>query len=116
MIGGFDSLYLLQEGTLFEGPFFVPPGNPPAEKEAAPHDRAGLPGPAERRQVGGLGMRMVKKFLDQVTYACEDGQNVLTLYKNLTGKKRRGPGETGEPRSFPAFVTGKTVAPAGGLC
>lgn len=61
-------------------------------------------------------MRMVKKLLVQVTYAREDGQNVLTLYKNLTGKKRSRPGETGEPRSFPAFVTGKTVAPAGGLC
>lgn len=83
MIGGFDSLYLLQEGTLFEGPFFVPPGNPPAEKEAAPHDRAGLPGPAEGRQVGGLGILMVKKLMDQVTYAHEDGQNVLTLYQTL---------------------------------
>ena len=39
--------------------------------------------PAEQRQVGGLGILMVKKLMDQVTYAHEDGQNVLTLYKTL---------------------------------
>ena len=38
---------------------------------------------AEQRQIGGLGILMVKRSMDQVHYQYEDGQNILTLVKNL---------------------------------
>ncbi|MBR0092961.1 MAG: ATP-binding protein [Lachnospiraceae bacterium] len=38
---------------------------------------------AEERSVGGLGIFMVKKSMDDVFYSYEDGQNVLTITKNL---------------------------------
>ena len=38
---------------------------------------------AEDRDIGGLGIFMVKDYMDEVTYAYEDGQNVLTLRKTL---------------------------------
>ena len=41
--------------------------------------------PAEQREAGGLGIRMVKKLLDEVRYAYEDGQNVLTMRKRVRG-------------------------------
>ena len=39
--------------------------------------------PAEERQIGGLGVFMVKKTMDDVTYEYKDGKNTLTLRKNL---------------------------------
>lgn len=39
---------------------------------------------AADRQIGGLGIFMVKKFMTSVTYAFEGGRNVLTLVKELT--------------------------------
>lgn len=38
---------------------------------------------AEERDVGGLGIFMVKKSMDDVAYAYEDGKNILTIKKNL---------------------------------
>ena len=38
---------------------------------------------AEEREIGGLGIFMTKKLMDDVTYTYKDGQNVLTLKKNL---------------------------------
>ena len=38
---------------------------------------------AEDRQIGGLGIFMVKKSMDQVDYEYKDGQNILTIKKNL---------------------------------
>ena len=38
---------------------------------------------AEERQIGGLGIFLVKHFMDIVEYKYVDGQNVLTLRKNL---------------------------------
>ena len=38
---------------------------------------------AEERALGGLGIYMVKKSMDDVTYAYRDGQNVLTIKKKL---------------------------------
>ena len=38
---------------------------------------------AEERQIGGLGIYMVKKTMDEVIYAREDGKNVLTLRKRI---------------------------------
>ncbi len=38
---------------------------------------------AAERQIGGLGIYMVKKSMDDVKYAYRDGQNILTLVKHL---------------------------------
>lgn len=38
---------------------------------------------AEERQIGGLGIFMVKKSMDDVKYEYKDGQNILTIMKNL---------------------------------
>ncbi len=38
---------------------------------------------AEERQIGGLGIFMVKKSMDDMLYEYTDGQNILTLRKNL---------------------------------
>ena len=39
--------------------------------------------PAEQRNAGGLGIFMTKKIMDNVNYVYKDGQNILTLKKNL---------------------------------
>ena len=39
---------------------------------------------AEERNIGGLGIFLVKHYMDKVKYKYVDGQNVLTLRKNLT--------------------------------
>lgn len=38
---------------------------------------------AEDRPVGGLGIYMVKKFMDEITYEYREGQNILTIKKHL---------------------------------
>ena len=38
---------------------------------------------AEEREIGGLGIFMVKKNMDEVSYVRQDGQNILTMKKNL---------------------------------
>ena len=38
---------------------------------------------AEQRQIGGLGIFMVKKTMDDIKYEYIDGQNILTLKKGL---------------------------------
>ncbi len=38
---------------------------------------------AEERGIGGLGILMVKKSMDQVDYAYESGKNILTIRKEL---------------------------------
>ena len=39
--------------------------------------------PVDQRDVGGLGVFMTKKLMDDVIYEYRDGQNILTLKKNL---------------------------------
>lgn len=39
--------------------------------------------PAQERQIGGLGILMVKKTMDDVAYEYKDGCNVLTLKKKI---------------------------------
>lgn len=48
----------------------------------AKEDADTSPGALERR-VGGLGILIVKKSMDAVTYSYEDGKNILTIEKNL---------------------------------
>ena len=38
---------------------------------------------AEERTLGGLGIYMVKKTMDRVSYEYRDGQNILTIQKDL---------------------------------
>ena len=38
---------------------------------------------ADEREIGGLGIFMVKKTMDEVTYEYKDGQNILKIKKNL---------------------------------
>ena len=38
---------------------------------------------AEEREIGGLGIYMTKKTMDEVLYEYKDGKNVLTLIKRL---------------------------------
>lgn len=36
---------------------------------------------AEERQIGGLGIYLVKKSMDEITYEYKDGQNILSIKK-----------------------------------
>ena len=38
---------------------------------------------AEDREIGGLGIFMVKKTMDDMRYVYRDGQNILTIRKKL---------------------------------
>ena len=40
--------------------------------------------PLDDRKVGGLGVHIVKKFMDTVTYSRENGQNILTITKRIS--------------------------------
>ena len=53
-----------------------------------PYDPLKKPDPdvtlsAEERQIGGLGIYMVKKSMDDISYEYKDGRNILTIKKNL---------------------------------
>jgi sigma-B regulation protein RsbU (phosphoserine phosphatase) len=53
-----------------------------------PYDPLAKPDPditlsAEERQIGGLGIYMVKKSMDNITYEYKDGKNILSIQKNL---------------------------------
>ena len=39
--------------------------------------------PADRRKIGGLGIFLVKKTMDSMTYVRQDGSNILTMTKKL---------------------------------
>ena len=57
-----------------------------------PYDPLAKPDPdvtlsAEERQIGGLGIYMAKKSMDEVRYECRNGQNVLTLIKILKNRQ-----------------------------
>lgn len=45
---------------------------------------------AEERDIGGLGIYMVKQSMDRVEYRYEDGCNILTLEKNIDSGDRGG--------------------------
>lgn len=56
--------------------------------EGVPYDPLAKPDPdttlsASERQIGGLGIFLVKKIMDSVTYKYEDGKNFLTISKKL---------------------------------
>ncbi|MBR4362958.1 MAG: ATP-binding protein [Ruminococcus sp.] len=44
--------------------------------------------PAEQREIGGLGIFLVKKNMDDVSYEYVNGSNILTLKKGLRSEKK----------------------------
>ncbi|MCH5210858.1 MAG: ATP-binding protein [Oscillospiraceae bacterium] len=38
---------------------------------------------AEEREIGGLGIYMVRKTMDNIIYEYKDGQNILSIVKNI---------------------------------
>jgi len=53
-----------------------------------PHDPLGAAAPdislsAQEREIGGLGVYMVKQLMDSVRYRREGGKNILTAIKSL---------------------------------
>ncbi len=38
---------------------------------------------ADKRQIGGLGIFLINKIMDDVTYRYEEGSNILTMKKNI---------------------------------
>ena len=48
---------------------------------------------AQERQIGGLGILMVKKSMDAVRYSYEDGKNILTIQKNIGAAPTGAAGE-----------------------
>ena len=53
------------------------PYNPLAKKDAD----TSLP--VEEREIGGLGILLVKKSMDSIDYAYKDGKNILTIKKHV---------------------------------
>jgi anti-sigma regulatory factor (Ser/Thr protein kinase) len=41
--------------------------------------------PLEKKPVGGLGIHLMRRFMDQLEYRRESGQNVITMRKHLPG-------------------------------
>lgn len=46
---------------------------------------------AEDRQIGGLGIYMVKKSMDEIAYEYTNGQNILRIKKRFEGESKRAP-------------------------
>ena len=47
------------------------------------HDDPDITLGAEEREIGGLGILMVKKLMDDVSYEFRDGRNILSFRKQL---------------------------------
>lgn len=45
--------------------------------------------PAQDREIGGLGIFMTKRLMDEVKYEYRDGRNILTLKKGLNKQNRQ---------------------------
>lgn len=39
--------------------------------------------PSQAREIGGLGIYMIRKIMDDVSYRYENGENILTMIKNI---------------------------------
>ncbi len=40
--------------------------------------------PLQQRQEGGLGIFLIKKYVEDISYKWQDGRNILTIYKKMT--------------------------------
>jgi anti-sigma regulatory factor (Ser/Thr protein kinase) len=47
------------------------------------NDEPDITAPAHERQIGGLGIFMVKKLTDGMEYHYSNGKNILTIFKNM---------------------------------
>ncbi|HVN65941.1 MAG TPA: ATP-binding protein [Methanomicrobiales archaeon] len=61
------------------------------EDRAPPSDPTALPPPDRssdlaRRPGGGLGVHLMKNFMDRISYEYRDGMNILTMGKRLEGR------------------------------
>ena len=50
------------------------------------HDEPDTDATASEREVGGLGIFLVRRMMDEMTYARINDENVLTVKKTLTGE------------------------------
>jgi anti-sigma regulatory factor (Ser/Thr protein kinase) len=66
---------LIDEGSGFEASAVPPPSLDPTNVAALPE--------------GGMGLFIMRSFMDEVTHRAEDGRNVLTLVKRLAHENRR---------------------------
>ncbi|MBQ7480306.1 MAG: ATP-binding protein [Lachnospiraceae bacterium] len=80
-VGKADITIEHEEGSQFVSITFTDQGIPydPLKKEDPDVTLS-----AEEREIGGLGIYMVKKSMDDVIYRYENGSNILTLVKNLS--------------------------------
>ncbi len=60
---------------------FIDEGKPFDPLKRKFKDTTGLP--ARERPIGGLGLFMVKKIMDDISYSYEDGKNILTIRKKI---------------------------------
>ena len=56
-------------------------GGVPYDPLQAADPNTGLP--VEEREIGGLGIYIVKKSMDEITYEYKDGKNILSIKKKL---------------------------------
>src|ERR1051326_9001098 len=49
------------------------------------HPEPDIKRPLEERPIGGLGIHLIRKFVDQLSYRREAGRNVLTMLKRVAG-------------------------------
>ena len=43
--------------------------------------------PIEHRKIGGLGIHFIRKTMDRFTYRRDNGHNIVTIVKNISGKQ-----------------------------
>lgn len=69
--------------------------------------------PLESRKIGGLGIYIVKKLMDEVTYKRADEKNRLTMVFYASSKRRTNSTTNFAPRSAACFSNvGKSTSPA----
>ena len=76
----------IEAGTSEDGLFYVS-----FSDSGVPYNPLKKPDPdvtldAEDRPIGGLGIYMVKKSMDRLDYRYENGQNIFTIYKDISEK------------------------------
>ena len=62
---------------------YAPKFNPLQEVEAPD-----LNSDIETRKIGGLGVFFAKKQMNEISYAYNDGKNVITMYRNISNAKK----------------------------
>ena len=71
--------------------------------------------PAGKRPIGGLGLFMVRKIMDQIEYHFENGQNILIVRKAIAQNSNRGGEKKMATATFEKQGNTLTVKPTGRL-